>query len=83
MSAAMEMTSADANRRFSELLRAVRGGRDVVVTVHGKPVAKVVPFAQEQQQADRGRKALLARLAGERVQQVGRWTRASLYRDGE
>lgn len=79
--AAIEMSSADANRKFSELLREVRGGRSVVVTVHGKPVAKVVPFDQEKRQADEGRRALIARLSGERVQHAGTWTRESLYRD--
>ncbi len=39
------VSAADANRRFSELLRAVKKGRSVVVTSHGKPVAKITPFA--------------------------------------
>ena len=81
-SAAVEISAADANRNFSELLREVRGGRIVVVTAHGKPVARVVPFDQGKQQAHEGRRALLARLASEPVRNVGRWTRESLYREG-
>ena len=37
------VSAADANRRFSELLRTVKNGQSVVVTSHGKPVAKLVP----------------------------------------
>ena len=80
-SAAVEISAADANRNFSELLRQVRGGRIVVVTAHGKPVAKVLPFDQGKRQAHEGRRALLARLGGEPVRNIGRWTRESLYRD--
>ncbi len=37
------VSAADANRRFSELLRTVKKGRSVIVTSHGKPVAKITP----------------------------------------
>ena len=37
-------SAADANRRFSELLRTVRKGQSVVVTSHGKPVAKITSW---------------------------------------
>ena len=37
------VTSADANRRFSQILRGVREGKSYVVTSHGKPVAQIVP----------------------------------------
>lgn len=75
------MTAADANRNFSELLREVRGGRSVVVTVHGKPVAKVVPFDLEKQKTHEGRRVLIERLAAQPVVNAGRWTRESIYRD--
>ena len=39
------VSSADANRRFSEILRKVRDGRSVTVTSHGKPVARIVPIS--------------------------------------
>ena len=41
---AQTISAADANRRFSELLRTVRAGKTVVVTSHGKPVAQLIPF---------------------------------------
>ena len=37
------VSAADANRRFSLLLRGVREGRSYVVTSHGKPVARLIP----------------------------------------
>jgi len=35
------VSAADANRRFSELLRTVKKGQSIVVTSHGKPVRNV------------------------------------------
>ena len=37
----MVVSAANANRRFSELLWTVRNGGNVVVTSHGKAVAKI------------------------------------------
>jgi prevent-host-death family protein len=37
------VSAADANRRFSDLLRGVRQGQSYVVTSHGRPVAKLIP----------------------------------------
>src|ERR1700736_5359543 len=41
------VSAADANRRFSELLRTVKKGRSVVVTSHGKPVARISPVVED------------------------------------
>jgi len=73
------VSAADANRRFSELLRTVKGGRSVVVTSHGKPVAKIMPVAEDERAAKGARAALFARLRAERVTHVGRWRRDELY----
>ena len=73
------ISAADANRRFSEVLQTVRKGRRVVVTSHGKPVAKIVPLVDDERTAKEARSALLARLRRERVMNVGRWTRDDLY----
>ena len=40
------MSAADANRNFSALLRQVREGQSCVITSHGKPVAKLVPYVE-------------------------------------
>ena len=75
------VSAADANRRFSELLRTVKSGRSVVVTSHGKPVAKITPFVDDERAAEGARSALFDRLRTERVVNVGRWTRDELYDD--
>ncbi len=75
------ISASDANRRFSELLRTVKKGRSVVVTSHGKPVAKISPVADDERAAEGARSALIARLRKERVVNAGRWTRDELYDD--
>ena len=75
------VSAADANRRFSELLRTVKEGRSVVVTSHGKPVAKISPVVEDSRAAAGARSALFARLRRERVVNAGRWTRDELYDD--
>jgi len=42
------VSAADANRRFSQLLREVRQGSSYVVTSHGRPVARIVPLHSSQ-----------------------------------
>jgi prevent-host-death family protein len=75
------VSSADANRRFSELLRTVKKGQSVVVTSHGKPVAKISPIVEDDLAAEGARAALFTRLRKERVVNAGRWTRDELYDD--
>jgi prevent-host-death family protein len=75
------VSAADANRRFSELLRTVKQGRSVVVTSHGKPVATISPVVKDNRVAEGARAALFARLRRERVVNAGRWTRDELYDD--
>ena len=79
------VSAADANRRFSDLLRGVRKGRTYVVTSHGRPVAKIVPAETDERNAAAARAALLARLrsqpAAEEDKARKRWTRGELYED--
>ena len=75
------VSAADANRRFSELLRTVKQGRSVVVTSHGKPVAKITPVDEDERAAKGARSALFARLRTGRAVNAGRWTRDELYDD--
>ena len=74
------ISAAEANRRFSRLLREVREGRSFVVTSHGTPVARIVPARRDGRVASAARAALLARLASAPVTVVGRrWRRGDLY----
>ncbi|MGH9671856.1 MAG: type II toxin-antitoxin system Phd/YefM family antitoxin [Bryobacteraceae bacterium] len=75
------VSAANANRRFSELLRTVRTGRSVIVTSHGKPVARIVPVVEDERAAEAARSALFARLRTERAVKAGRWRREELYDD--
>jgi prevent-host-death family protein len=75
------ISAADANRRFSLLLRGVREGRSYVVTSHGKPVARLIPVGRHEEVATGARTALLSRLEKQPVIEVGRWTRDEIYED--
>jgi prevent-host-death family protein len=75
------VSAAEANRNFSSLLRTVKSGNIVVITSHGKPVARLVPAGEQELTAERARAALLARLRAARTVDVGRWTRDELYDD--
>jgi prevent-host-death family protein len=79
---ASAISAADANRRFSAVLRGVRNGRSYVITSHGKPVARIVPVAERDPVRDAAQNALLARLRSQpATRAIGRWTRADLYED--
>ena len=71
------ISAADANRKFSQLLREVREGKSFVVTSHGSPVARIEPVAE--QRNGKAKSALMARLEGQPVRQIGRWKRDELY----
>jgi prevent-host-death family protein len=79
------VSAAEANRRFSELLRGVRKGRSYVVTWHGKPVAKLIPAEKGEQSFLIARNKLLSRLRRQKATRVIKfrksWTRDELYRD--
>jgi prevent-host-death family protein len=44
MERAMQMGLRDANQRFSRLIKAVRGGQEVLLTERGRPLAVVRPI---------------------------------------
>jgi prevent-host-death family protein len=81
------VSAADANRKFSELLRGVRKGLSYIVTSHGKPVAKLVPADSDASNLEAARSALLKRLASQKLPKGAnprnRWTREELYEDAE
>jgi prevent-host-death family protein len=65
------VSATDANRMFSASLRTVKRDGSVLVTSHGKPVAKIVPVVEDESTAERARSALFARLLRQRVVNVG------------
>jgi prevent-host-death family protein len=72
------ISAADANRKFSQVLRDVHQGESYVVTSHGKPVARIAPVPNAGS-ASNARATLLKRLRSEPVVNVGRWKRDELY----
>ena len=75
------VSAADANRRFSELLRGVKKGRSYLVTSHGEPVARIVPVEEESSSTARSKAALLKRLRSQHAVKIDRWSREELYQD--
>ncbi len=74
------IAAAEANRKFSELLRNVNAGRTYVITSRGKPVATIAPAKKQSDAVAAAAHALLlARLRDEPVTNIGRWTREELY----
>jgi prevent-host-death family protein len=72
------ISAAEANRKFSEVLRGVREGQSYVVTSHGRPVARIEPV-NKKADADLARAALLKRLRAQKAIDIGPWTRDELY----
>ena len=72
------ISAAEANRKFSQVLREVREGKSFIVTSHGKPVAKISPPAKSAT-SDRAREAFFRRLERQPIRNIGRWKREELY----
>lgn len=73
------ISSADANRHFSAVLRDVRAGEEVVVVSRGKPVAKIIGVQAGDQTRLSAKTALLKRLRAQPATGVRNWTRSDLY----
>jgi prevent-host-death family protein len=75
------ISAADANRKFSQVLRDVREGRSYIVTSHGRPVARIAPIQVKGAgtAASNARNSLLNRLRREPIVKIGRWKRDELY----
>ncbi len=39
----MQVSTAEAKNRLPELIRAMEGGEQVIITRHGRPVAEITP----------------------------------------
>ncbi len=75
------ISAANANREFSALLRKVRRGHQYVVTSHGRPVARIVPFSMGAEITSTARHTLFKRLQSASTRSIGRWTRDERYQD--
>jgi prevent-host-death family protein len=73
------ISATEANQRFSEMLREVQSGASFTVTSRGKPVARLVPFDDEQRQRRKHADALLDLLREQPFEVIGPWKREDLY----
>ena len=77
------VSAAEANQNFSSLLRRVRAGNSLVITSHGKPVAKLVPVDSDDDRAEAARARLIARLRTHPLANLGTFSREQAYEDEE
>lgn len=75
------VSAADANRRFSSLLRDVATGETITVLSRGKPVATLSPARSGDEQREAARANLLGRLRQQKATGARNWTRDELYED--
>lgn len=73
------ISSADARRKFFQLLQKVRDGHRFIVTKHGKPIARLVPTERHLNVLAAARTALLFRLENQSVVNGERRTRSQVY----
>ncbi|HSW09118.1 type II toxin-antitoxin system Phd/YefM family antitoxin [Aquabacterium sp.] len=73
------VTSTEANRDFSKLLREVQRGEQVRITSRGRPIATMVPVRQRDDTRELARQQLLERLNARATSGHRDWTREDLY----
>ncbi len=75
------ITAADANRRFSSLLREVSKGEEITILSRGRPVAKIISVHSEALRKNAMKNVLLSRLKSQDITGSRNWTRSELYDD--
>ena len=75
------VTSSDANREFSNLLKEVRKGEEITILSRGTPVAKITSISSDIRQKKAMKHLLLSRLKSQSVTGMRNWTREDLYKD--
>jgi prevent-host-death family protein len=73
------ISSADANRHFSALLREVAAGEEIVVVSRGKPVARIVGVNSANESRVAAKSSLLKRLKKQKPTGTRNWSRDDLY----
>ena len=75
------ISSANANRGFSKLLKEVRTGEEVTILSRGTPVAKITSVSSETIRKSAMKKFLVSRLKSQSATGIRNWTREDLYSD--
>lgn len=73
------ISAADANQRFSALLRDVSRGEEVIVVSRGTPVARIVGVQSADRSREAAKAALIKRLGAQPATRARKRTRAELY----
>jgi prevent-host-death family protein len=75
------ISAAEANRKFSQVLRHVKEGQSYVVTSHGRPVARIAPVKPKQGKIGDSTawRRLMRRIKSQPTIDIGPWTRDELY----
>jgi prevent-host-death family protein len=73
------LSSADANRNFSAVLREVSRGEEILVISRGKPVAKITKVDVKEKTRAAAKNALLLRLQSQTISGSRNWSRTELY----
>lgn len=75
------VTAADANRKFSAILREVSRGEEMTIVSRGKPVATIGPVKTDSPDRHAAKKSLISRLKKSDISGSRNWTRNELYND--
>lgn len=73
------VTAADANRKFSAVLKDVSRGEVFTVISRGKPVATIAPAAPQRKRQESAKQHLVERLHKQKTTGQRRWSRSELY----
>ncbi len=71
--------ATDANREFSNLLKRVNQGEEILIVSRGTPVATLTPVAKAEPSRLAARDILLKRLRKQKPTGTRTWTRDELY----
>jgi prevent-host-death family protein len=76
------VSATECNRHLSKVLRDVRAGETVIVTLRGKPVAQIQPPSRTLAEQEAAKQELLEYLRAQPAQNLAiTWTRDELYDD--
>jgi prevent-host-death family protein len=76
------VSASEANRNFSELLRAAARGERITITSRNQPVAELGPLSKTREERERAKQRLMDHLHRQVPTGEPRtWTREELYDD--
>ncbi len=80
------VSTTEVEQNLTSILHDIEEGETFVITSNGEEVARILPveeFDPKSEKAKQARKVLFERLRNTNVIDIGPWTRAELYEEGE